>query len=374
MSSQALSATERIAALRLIRTDSVGPITFHQLLKRYGSATRALAALPDLARNGGRTKALRIASAAEAEKELAAVQATGAGLVGWCEPGYPALLAKIEDAPPFLSMAGDPAKADLPMVALVGARNASLNARKLAESLAHDLAAAGLIVVSGLARGIDQAAHAGALPIEGRTAAVIAGGIDTIYPPEHADLQRAVGTQGLLIAEMPPGTQPQARHFPRRNRIISGMSLGTVVVEAALGSGSLITARFAGEQGREVMAIPGSPLDPRCKGGNSLLKEGASLVEDAADILSILNPFAYRASEPPPDLFSGPAPSDPDEPTLVAARKELLQLLGPSPVTVDELVRRCQFSPAVIQTVLLELDLAGRLERQPGGGVALLLA
>lgn len=374
MPAQPLSAAERLAALRLIRTDSVGPITFHQLLKRYGSAVAALNALPDLAKRGGRAKPLSIPSLASAEKELAAVQATGAGLVAWCEPGYPALLAKIDDAPPFLSMAGDPAKADLPMVALVGARNASLNARKLAETLARDLAEAGLIVVSGLARGIDQAAHVGALPIDGRTAAVIAGGIDTIYPPEHADLQRTVGTSGLLIAEMPPGTQPQARHFPRRNRIISGMSLGTVVIEAALGSGSLITAKFAAEQGREVMAIPGSPLDPRCKGGNSLLKDGASLVEDAADILGILNPFTYRASEPPAAGFSGPPPVEPDDATLVAARKELLQLLGPAPVTVDELVRRCQFSPAVIQTVLLELDLAGRLERQPGGGVALLLA
>ncbi|MFD2264541.1 DNA-processing protein DprA [Lacibacterium aquatile] len=374
MSRKKLSTTERLAALRLIRTDSIGPITFHQLLARFGSAEAALKAVPDLAKRGGRAKPLILASVATAEKEIAAVGATGAGLVGWCEPGYPALLAKLEDAPPFLSIAGDPAKADMPMVALVGARNASLNARKLAEKLAKDLAEAGMVVASGLARGIDQAAHIGALPVNGMTAAVIAGGIDTIYPPEHGDLQRAIGTDGLLIAEMPPGTQPQARHFPRRNRIISGMSLGTVIVEAALGSGSLITAKFAAEQGREVMAIPGSPLDPRCKGGNSLLKDGAALVEDAADILAILSPFAHRVGEPPTPNFDGPPPVDPDDVTLAAARKTLLQLLGPAPVTVDELVRRCQFSPAVIQTVLLELDLAGRLERQPGGGVALLLA
>jgi DNA processing protein len=368
-----LSAADRIAILRLIRTEGIGPVTFHKLIERYATPAAALDAVPDLARRGGRAKSPAVPAKSTAEAELAAVLATGAGLIGWCEPGYPALLAKLEDAPPLLSIAGNPAHADLPAVALVGARDASLNARKLAESMARDLAQAGFLVVSGLARGIDAAAHQGALPQEGRTAAAIAGGIDTYYPPEHEALQKDIGTHGLLLAEMPPGTQPQAKYFPRRNRIISGMALGLVVVEAATGSGSLITARYAADQGREVMAVPGSPLDPRCKGTNGLLKDGAHLVENAADVIALLSPLTRHLAEPSAAGGYRPPPHEPDAQTLRSARTELLRLLGPTPVAVDELIRECQFSPAVIQTILLELDLAGRLDRQPGGRVALIL-
>ena len=254
---------------------------------------------------------------------------------------------------------------------IVGARNASINGRKLAEKFARELAARGFLVVSGMARGIDTAAHAGAL--EDGTAAVMAGGMDVIYPPQNKDLYEAIREQGLILTEMPPGTQPQARHFPRRNRIISGLSLGVLVVEAAPKSGSLITARMAGEQGREVFAVPGSPLDPRAQGCNRLIRDGAYLTESADDVMEVLSSLPRTLfQEPQGDLF-GPAPAaNPPADEVEIAYREVLALLGPSPVTVDELVRQCQLSSALVSLVLLELELAGRLDRQPGGRVALL--
>jgi DNA processing protein len=250
-------------------------------------------------------------------------------------------------------------------VAIVGARNASAAACRFARGLAHDLADGGAVVVSGLARGVDTAAHVGALPA---TIGVIAGGIDVVYPPENAALQDRVATEALLIAEMPPGTEPRARHFPHRNRIIAGLSAGTVVVEAAPKSGSLITARLAGEAGREVMAVPGSPLDPRAQGCNLLIREGATLVQTAADILEQIRPIDARAVRSPGSPYAGPPPAEPSD----AERTRIVALLGPVPVAVDELLRQSGAAPAAVQMILLELELAGRLERHAGGRVSLI--
>lgn len=368
----AYSREDRLNRLRLIRSENIGPITFHQLLARFGTAAAALAAIPNLAKQGGRGKPLKLASLATATAEVERVAALGAKLLFHGEGDYPTALAACDDAPPVLCVKGDVPLLRRPCIALVGARNASLNAQKMAEQMAKTLAEAGVCVVSGLARGIDGAAHRGGLA-GGATAAVIAGGIDTIYPPEHENLQADIATRGVLIAEMPPGTQPQARHFPRRNRVIAGLSAATVVIEAAEGSGSLISAQFAADYGREVMAVPGSPLDPRAKGSNKLLKQGATLVEDAADILAALPALRVGLAEPPGGGFRPPPPADPAETELTRARPRIVEMLSPSPVAVDELLRQCQFSPAVVQTVLMELELAGRLERHPGGQVALLM-
>jgi DNA processing protein len=367
---QALSARERLDWLRLSRCENVGPVTFRQLLARYGSAERALAALPELARRGGRRRAIRLCPKGEAEAEVAALAEFGGELVAACEPGYPRALAAIDDAPPLLACRGHLHLLEKPVVALVGARNASINGRKFANRLARDLGAAGFVVASGMARGIDTAAHAGAL--DSGTVAVLAGGVDIVYPAENAGLYEELAARGLLISEMPLGVEPQARHFPRRNRIISGLSYGVVVVEAALRSGSLITARLAGEQGREVFAVPGSPLDPRARGCNELLRQGAVLVESATDVLRELAGRSLPAREPAADEFVPARLDDLDEAALDRARHLVVEALGPSPVAVDELVRECQLSPAVVSLVLLELELAGRLERHPGGRVALL--
>ncbi|MGH6882166.1 MAG: DNA-processing protein DprA, partial [Hypericibacter sp.] len=279
----ALSDPERADRLRLARTFSIGPITFRRLLDRFHSAAEALRALPELARASG-AEILRPPSRAQAEDEIAALARFGGQFLTLGEAGYPEPLAAIEDAPPLLALRGTAALLLRPSIGVVGARNASVSGRKLAEELSRDLGAAGLVVVSGLARGIDAAAHQGALATG--TVAVFAGGLDQVYPPEHDDLAQAILDQGgALVSEMPLGTEPQARHFPRRNRLVSGLSRGVLVIEAALKSGSLTTARFALEQGREVMAVPGSPLDPRCRGTNQLLREGAGLVETAADAL-----------------------------------------------------------------------------------------
>jgi DNA processing protein len=370
MASGALAAAEKTAWLRLSRSENVGPVTFHQLVQHYGSASAALAALPTLARRGGRAAPLRICGAAQAERELEAHARLGARLVACCEPDYPARLAAIEGAPPLITVHGDPALLDGPTVALVGARNASVNGRRFAEALARDLGAAGFRVVSGLARGIDGAAHQGALATG--TIAVVAGGADVTYPPEHAGLQAEIARQGVVVAESALGTQPVARHFPRRNRIISGLSLGVVVIEAALKSGSLITARFAAEQGREVFAVPGSPLDPRCRGTNGLLRDGAHLVEgveDVAGVLQALHGASNRLQPARPGLPVPVAPGESGRPDGV--RAAVLEMLDPHPVAVDELVRRCQLSPAVLMTALLELELAGSVQRHPGNRVAL---
>ena len=367
---RALSRQERLDCLRLIRSDNVGPITFFQLLRNFGAAGEALAALPDLSRRGGRARALKPFSRAAAESEMAAYEAIGARLVAWCEPEYPPLLAEIDSAPPLVSLRGHAQLMDRRMLAIVGARNASANGRRIAERLAADLGAREFVIVSGLARGIDTSAHRGAL--ETGTVAVLAGGIDVVYPRENADLFDAIAESGALISEIAPGTQPTSRHFPRRNRLISGMALGILVVEAAARSGSLITARLALEQGREVLAIPGSPMDPRARGANDLIRQGATLVESADDVIDALEGFlrpplaeTRRAAAP------SPAPTPPSETELAAARRDVGEMLGPSPVAVDEIIRRCQLSFAVLSMVLLEFELAGRLERHPGNQVSI---
>ncbi len=374
---------ELLARLRLIRTDHVGPITFRQLLARYGSAEAALEALPALAARGGRRAGLTPAPLTRAEAELGKLQRLGARFLVLGEPGYPAALASIEDAPPLLAVKGRLDLLEAPPVALVGARNASGNGRRIAADLAGGLVTEGLVVVSGLARGIDAAAHRGALDAGAgtkdmiTTLAVIAGGLDSVYPPEHRALQAEVAEKGLLISEAPLGTEPQARHFPRRNRLVSGLSLGVVVVEGAPRSGSLITARLALEQGREVMAVPGSPLDPRAQGPNGLIRQGATLVQTSDDVIDCIRPLAGRPLHEPAGApyRLGPVQDPPGEPATEeaeASRTELLELLSPVPLAVDEVVRRCHFSPSLVQSLLLELELAGRLERQPGNRVALI--
>jgi DNA processing protein len=365
-----LSDKERLDRLRLIRSENVGPVTFRSLLRRFGSARVAIEALPELARRGGRSAPLRVYPAAQAEQELGVADRIGARLLTSDDAGYPEALAAIYDAPPLLYVRGDIALLQRKAVAIVGARNASANGRRLAEDIARDLGAAGFVVVSGLARGIDHAAHRGSL--DSGTVAVVAGGIDVAYPPDNEELQRDIAARGALAAEMPPGTVPQAKHFPRRNRLISGLSLGVLVVEAALQSGSLITARLALEQGREVLAVPGSPLDPRCRGTNNLLRQGAILAEGAADVIAALQGMAGTAlpNEPQNDWqLSEIAIDSPSDDTL----RTVQELLGPDPVMVDELVRQCHLSAPAVRAVLLELELAGRLERHPGNRVSLLL-
>jgi len=360
------SPSDRIDALRLARSENVGPITYAQLLRRYGTPGRALQALPELARRGGRAAAIRIETAAEAAREIDRAAALGARMLLRGEPDYPALLDQVADAPAVLTVQGELRHLERPTLAIVGARNASAAGVKLARELAEAAGRHGFTVVSGLARGIDGAAHRGALA--SGTVGVVAGGVDVVYPPEHQELQTEIGRRGLLVAEMPPGTQPQARHFPRRNRVIAGLSRGVLVVEAALKSGSLITARLANEQGREVMAVPGSPLDPRARGGNALLKQGAALVESIEDVLDALGSARPAPlAEPSEDFTSG----EPDEADLAAARRQIESLLSPAPVEVDELIRQTGFTPGVVLTVLLEIELAGRLTRQRGGLVAL---
>ena len=364
----------------MIRTESIGPISFYAMLRRFGSPRAAIEALPRLARRSERARTVIATTRAVAEAELAALHRLGARLVCWGEPGYPGALAAIEDAPPVLSVLGRPELLERPMVAVVGARNASANGRRLARELAAGLGQAGLVVVSGLARGIDAAAHLGA--IESGTAAVVAGGVDIVYPEENRGLYDAMRRQSAIVAELPLGSEPQARHFPRRNRIISGMALGVLVVEAAARSGSLITARYALEQGREVFAVPGSPLDPRCRGANDLLRRGATLTETAEDVLVQLGPLLHGAPPPRPPIplplpveASWPLGSPSGGAGEPAADEDaldmILERLGPSPVAVDELVRQCQLTASAVATLLLELELAGRVERHPGNLVSL---
>lgn len=356
-------AERDVARLRLIRTAGVGPVTYRQLIARFGTAEAAIAMLPTLARRGGGS-APRVADEAQIDREMTATARLGARYLFLGDPDYPALLAELDTAPPALIVRGDVALADAMTIAIVGARNASAAACRFARTLGHALAAEGATVVSGLARGIDTAAHVGAMP---RTIGVIASGIDIVFPPENAALQEEVARTGLLIAEQPPGTQPLARHFPSRNRIIAGLAVGTVVVEAAPRSGSLITARLATEAGREVMAVPGSPLDPRAQGCNLLIRDGATLIQNAADVLEQVRPIDARAVRAPIHGYGAPPPADADD----ADRARIVGLLGPVPVPVDELIRQSGIAPAILQTVLLELELAGRLERHAGGRVSL---
>jgi DNA processing protein len=319
--------------------------------------------VPDLARRGG-GKAPALRTHADAEREIAKVEKLGARFLALGQGLYPRLLAELEDAPPLLIAKGNLNLLDRQAVAIVGARNASAAACRFARGLAHDLGQNELVVVSGLARGIDSAAHDGAL--ESGTVGVIAGGIDIFYPPENEARQKAMYERGLVLAEMPPGTEPRARHFPYRNRIIAGMTSGTVVVEAAPRSGSLINARLAGEAGREVMAVPGSPLDPRAQGCNQLVRDGATLVQNAADVVEAIRPYAAQVRSPPAPYEHPPEPSDTDD-----ALRTVEELLGPSPVPVDEIIRLSGAPNGAVQMALLELDLAGRLDRHAGGRVSL---
>lgn len=362
-----LTDAQRLDWLRLIRSENVGPRTFRQLVDHYGSAGAALKALPDLARRGGANRAIKILPLADAEGELEAARNQGVTFVALSEPDYPARLAAIDDAPPILAVRGKHETLSLPMVGVVGSRNASAAGMRFAERIARELGEAGFGIVSGLARGIDAAAHRASLATG--TVAVLAGGQDCIYPPEHAGLLDSLLEHGAAISEMPMGWEPRARDFPRRNRLISGMALGIVIVEAAARSGSLITARMALEQGREVFAVPGSPLDPRAEGTNGLLKQGATLTTEAADVISVLKPIMGREHShtmAEPDAL----PPDSGEPDS-SVRLRIVSLLGVTPVSIDELIRLSGASPGVVRMTLLELDLAGRLDRQPGGMIAI---
>ena len=338
----ALAQDEAFARIRLLRSPNIGPVSYRQLLQRFGDATRALEALPDLAGRGG--NAYRPAPAARIEAEIAAVRGAGARYLFHDAGEYPALLGELESAPPILIVRGDGAIAARTCVAVVGARNASAAAVKLARDFAAALSEAGLAVVSGLARGIDGAAHRGALSGTGGTIGVIASGIDIAYPPEHVELQEQVAQRGLLIAEQPPGTEPLARHFPSRNRIIAGLAAGTVVVEAAPKSGSLITARLAGEAGREVMAIPGSPLEPRSQGCNQLIRDGAVLVQSADDVIELIEGFAGT----PRSTFREAAVDYAFSDDTVDAPADIAGLLTRAPVAVDEIIRQSGEAPAAV--------------------------
>ncbi|MBK6706287.1 MAG: DNA-protecting protein DprA [Sphingomonadales bacterium] len=359
-----MTDSETFDRLRLIRSPNVGPISYRQLVARFGSAGKALEALPDLAaRVGGRK--FTAASPAAIEHEIGRLEQIG-GRYAFIDDGdYPVHLGELENAPPVLTYKGDIGLARRVNVAMVGARNASAAGCRMARTIAQELGERDVIVTSGLARGIDAAAHLGALATG--TVAVIAGGLDIVYPPEHAELQARIAAEGLLIAEMPPGIEPRARHFPYRNRIIAGVSAGTVVVEAIPKSGSLITARLAGEAGREVMAIPGSPLDPRSRGCNQLIREGATLVQDAAEIAELIAPLDQRVRSKPAaqPLFDFIAEAGDGE------RQAIVELLSPNFAAVDELVRLSGMPSAQVQMVLVELELAGRLERGAGARVRL---
>ncbi|WNK01308.1 DNA-processing protein DprA [Thalassospiraceae bacterium LMO-JJ14] len=366
---------EKLARLRLIRSENIGPVTFSRLLQTYGDARRALDALPDLARKGGRAKPIRICTLSEAEDEIAELQSLGAAMHFRGEPAYPPLLSHIEDAPPILFTRGHANLMAKKAVALVGSRNASINGRRFAQDMAQSLGAAGYLVVSGMARGIDTAAHQGALA--SGTVAVMGGGVDVCYPRENRNLYDALIETGAVCTEVAIGTTPQARHFPRRNRIISGMARAIVVMEAGAKSGSLITARMALEQGREVFAVPGAPQDPRVKGSNTLIRDGAMLTENAEDVIralaemgtSLQNGALHDGRRP---AIRPPAPPALEPARLDAARKQVAQALGFGPTDIDDIIRDSGCDAPAVFVVLLELEIAGRLERQAGNKVALI--
>jgi DNA processing protein len=346
-----------------------GPRTFGALVQRYGSARAALNALPDLARRGGSARTIRICSRADAEREIETAQRFGAQFIASCEAAYPHRLAQIDSAPPLVAVRGTIAALARPMIAVVGSRNASAAGLKFAERLTHDLGAAGFVIASGLARGIDAAAHRASLGTG--TVAALAGGHDRIYPEEHQGLLDAILREGAAISEMPFGWEPRARDFPRRNRIISGLALGVVIVEAAQRSGSLITARMALEQGREVFAVPGSPLDPRAEGTNGLLKQGATLVTEAQDVIAVLEPIIGQLRQTPawePEQPEGaPLAGEPD----TDARSRIIALLSSAPVGLDDLTRMSGAPPGIVRTILMELELAGRIAWHGGDRVSL---
>jgi len=377
MKVKTLNTKELTDWLRLIRSENIGPKTFNKLVELYGSPSYALDLVPGMSLKGGKRTPLKVCNESVAKKEIEAVKNLGAKMIPSCDPRYPRLLRNIDDAPPIITVLGNVDILSNEAVAMVGARNFSMNASKI-EKLAYDLVKDGVTVVSGLARGIDTSAHKGALLAKGEpsTIAVVAGGIDHIYPKENEGLYKEIiESGGAIIAECAFGTVPRAENFPRRNRIISGLCSGTVVVEAAKRSGSLITARMAAEQGREVMAIPGFPLDPRAGGTNKLLKEGATLVESAKDIIE-----ATRYNSTKTDLFErdiGFAEMEqfaPTEAEINNKRDVILSLLGSSPVAIDDLIIEAGAPANVIQAILLELELAGRLSRHAGGRVSLIVS
>lgn len=379
---QHFSDLEKLNWVRLIRTDNVGCATFYKLMARYGTAARALEALPELSRKGGSRKPLIPPPMDAIEKEYDALLKMGGDFIFAGDVDYPIPLSACDDAPPVLSVLGSKRLLRAHAIGMVGARNASLNGRRFAEKLARELGDAGQIVVSGLARGIDTAAHTGALNTG--TVAVVAGGIDVIYPPENKKLYEDIARLGVIVAESPLGMEPMARHFPRRNRIISGLASGVIVVEATFKSGSLITARLAAEQGRDVYAVPGAPLDPRAEGPNKLIQDGAILVTRAEDVLKNITNFSGRGFKdsgalqwitPPANDADDPLPEP--TPDLSPAeeeklRAEILNNLSQIPLGVDELLRACHVSIPALQSLLLELELAGRVQRLPGNRVALI--
>ncbi|MGX5666283.1 DNA-protecting protein DprA [Rhizobium daejeonense] len=369
----ALTDRQRIAWLRLIRSDNVGPATFRDLINHFGSAEMAIEALPELSRRGGSTRSVRIASEGEAIRELETASRFGARFLGIGEPDYPFALRQIDAAPPLLAVKGDLTTASLPSVGVVGSRNASISGAKFAAMISRDIGRAGYSIISGLARGIDTAAHRATL--ETGTIAAMAGGLDQPYPPENLSLYRDIcDGRGLAISEMPFGWEARARDFPRRNRLIAGVSLGVVVIEAAARSGSLITARLAGEFGRLVFAVPGSPLDPRCEGTNGLLKDGATVTTRPEDVLQALAPISEI------DLFTPQQANEPDNgehdrpmtpPPSESDRTRIIDALGPTPVEVDDIIRHTGLAAQSVYLVLLELDIAGRLHRHAGGLVSI---
>lgn len=382
----ALSEAERLACLRLIRSENVGPVTFRELINHFGGATKALEALPELSRRGGAGRAIRLCPAADAEKELEAAARAGAVQLFTIEPGYPALLARIDAPPPMLYVKGRRDLLNSPAIAIVGSRQCSAAGVQLTRRFSNELAEAGFVIVSGLARGIDRAAHETALARG--TTAVVAGGIDWIYPPEHRDLQERIGRDGCLVTERQPGFQPRDKDFPRRNRIIAGLVHGVVIIEAATRSGTLVTARYANDLGREVFALPGHPLDPRAEGTNRLIKQGATLVTEPSEVIEVLRPMIglkdlrhdYSApaedsrldlSRSETELHKTPQRSVSRPSNGAHEMTAVLAALGPAPVAVDALARATGLSVQSVQVALLELDLAGRIERQGFSLVAL---
>ena len=367
-----LDDAELFARLRLARSRRVGPATFRRLLAEHGTARNALTALPEIARSAG-VAGYEAAPVASVRAELSAGRKAGARLLTPGAPGYPARLSQIADPPPILWAQGDPALADRPAIAIVGTRNASSLALRMARALAQDLASEGILVVSGLARGVDTAAHAAALKAcGGTTAAIHAGGLDRVYPPENRDLAARIAAEGLALSERPFGYAPQGRDFPRRNRIVSGLAQVVVVVEAAARSGSMITARDALDQGREIAAVPGHPFDTRASGCNLLLRDGATLVRGARDVLDLLEAPAQAGATAPAPAPS-PAPAASPYPEGGGLRLRILSLLSPVPVSEDQLLRDlAESGPATAPALaaqLSEMELTGEVARRPGGGL-----
>lgn len=367
MNTRTLSADEKRAWVRLARAENVGPATFAALIARYADIREALDAAPRLARRGGGS--LVVPKEEQAAREIEGIAALSGHMIASLEPDFPAGLAALDPPPPLISVLGHTALFKRDMVAVVGARNASALGITFARRLAEGVGAAGLVVASGLARGIDSAAHQGSLATG--TVAVVAGGVDVVYPPENQSLYDAIRTQGAVLSEMPLGMAPLPRHFPRRNRIISGLSRGVVVIEAAERSGSLITANYALEQGREVFAVPGSPLDPRARGANRLIREGATLTESADDVLAVLRPIlGHSFGEPAEAPTAPPLSDDLADSEADRLRTRIEEKLSPSPVDIDEIVRQTGAPAGAVLIVLLELELAGRVARHPGNRVS----